>query len=75
MSSEVSAMDREVRLITVDEAADKLGMSERWVWQQISKGVFRRVKPSGDPNGRTRLLQSEVEAFILKAAGANDASV
>jgi len=65
--------DVEVRLIRVPEAARKLGVSIRKVWQMLSQGIFKRVK---HPKIRaTCLLLSEVDRYIQRLAENSRASI
>lgn len=64
----------EDRLIRVPEAARKLGVCVRKVWEMLSQGIFRRVKHPTMPRV-TCLLLSEVDAYIQRLAENSRASV
>lgn len=56
-----STIDEDLRLLSVKEVAEILGVSSRTVWSMISCGLLRRVKV-----GRmTRVRRSEVREFVL----------
>jgi len=53
--------DEDLRLLSVKEVAEILGVSRRTVWSMISCGYLRREKV-----GRmTRVRRSEVREFVL----------
>lgn len=60
-------MSKEDRLIRVPEAARRLGVCARVVWEMLSAGTFTRIK---HPHVRaTCLLSSEVDAYIRGLGG------
>lgn len=49
-----------LRLLSVSEAAELLGMSERWTWAQIKNGKIATVRL-----GTRRLIRrQDLEAFV-----------
>ncbi len=56
-----TTIDEDLRLLSVKEVAEILGVSSRTVWSLLSCGYLRRVKV-----GRmTRIRRSEVREFVL----------
>ena len=52
--------DTSNRLVTVDQAAELIQMSERWLYTQLQTGALTRIKLGRS----TRLRLSEVEQLI-----------
>ena len=52
------------QLLTVAQAAERTGLSRRFIWQSLSSGVLTPIR-----FGRraTRIDEAEVEAFIEQA--------
>lgn len=61
------------RLLTVAEAAERLGTTERFPRRLIAEGRIDYVKLAEGRNGPVRIAESALEAFIaagtVKAAG------
>lgn len=61
------------RLLTVAEAAERLGTTERFPRRLIAEGRIDSVKLGEGRNGPVRIAESALEAFIaagtVKAAG------
>ena len=52
-----------VQLLTVPEAAERLGISPRKTWQLISEGQLHTVRIG---HRSTRILESELEDFVTR---------
>ena len=54
------------RLLRVSEAADRLGLAPRSVWDLLARGVIPRVRLG---RRATRIAEADLEKFIAKARG------
>lgn len=52
------------QLLTVKEAATKLGVSARWVLTELEEGRMPGFKMNDTPRGRWRLRESEVTRWL-----------
>ena len=59
----ITETKRHTQLLTVPEAAQRLGISPRKAWQLISEGQIHTVRIG---HRSTRVLESELETFITR---------
>lgn len=52
------------QLLTVKQAAEKLGVSPRWVLTELEEGRMPGFKMNDTPRGRWRLRESEVTRWL-----------
>lgn len=52
------------QLLTVKQAAERLGVSQRWLLDQLEKGDVPGFKLNDTPRGRWRLRESEVTRWL-----------
>lgn len=53
-----------VRLLTVTDAAEMLGVSRHYVYRRINDGTLRSVQLGTGASSKTRVRESDLAAFI-----------
>lgn len=59
---------RDDRMLTIDQVAERLGVSRRHVYRLLDAGELRAVDISVGSRGRQRIAALEVDAFLARRA-------
>lgn len=58
-----------MRLLTVNQAAERIAMSPSTVRNLCNSGVLVVVRPSGNPRGARRISEESIQAYLQSLVG------